>query len=230
MKKWGLLITLYYVIVVLLLLMPMFMLLCDSSIRTVNGYLRLIFDYYTDWAWTIPAFIVVGGQVLLLALSVDTSFRRNKPRAHIFVSIALVGFFLMILGIATVSSLFVAIRGDKVGDYFDAHHLAFFSYLILWPVLWIIWGTVFYLRTRGADNPFSRAVSWLIKGSVLELLVAVPCHVIVRRRDDCSAPIVTSFGICSGIAIMLLAFGPSVYLLYKNRLASYPSHSSPQSQ
>jgi hypothetical protein len=71
-----------------------------------------------------------------------------------------------------------------------------------------------------------RAVSWLLKGSVLELLIAVPCHVIVRRRHDCSAPVVTSFGIVTGIAVMLLCFGPSVLLLYKKRLDAYSAHNS----
>jgi len=57
-------------------------------------------------------------------------------------------------------------------------------------------------------------------------LVAVPCHVIVRRRDDCSAPIATSFGIVTGIAVMLLSFGPSVLLLYKKRLDAYGNRGS----
>jgi hypothetical protein len=50
--------------------------------------------------------------------------------------------------------------------------------------------------------------------------------VIARRRGDCSAPAVTSFGIVTGIAVMLLAFGPSVLFLYKKRLDAYTARPS----
>lgn len=89
-----------------------------------------------------------------------------------------------------------------------------------------MWGVVFYLYFRNSSEVVTRIISWLLKGSILELLVAVPCHVIVRRRHDCSAPMVTSFGIVTGIAIMLLSFGPSVLFLYKKRLDAYESRSS----
>jgi hypothetical protein len=71
----------------------------------------------------------------------------------------------------------------------------------------------------------TRALAWMFRGSVLELLIAVPAHVIMRRRHDCSAPVVNRFGIASGIAIMLLSFGPSVLLLFKKRMEGHPQKS-----
>jgi hypothetical protein len=91
-------------------------------------------------------------------------------------------------------------------------------------MLWALWGILFYLYFRNSLEITTRAVSWLLKGSVLELLVAVPCHILVRRRGDCSAPAATSFGIVTGIAVMLLSFGPSVLLLYKKRMDAYGAH------
>ena len=53
--------------------------------------------------------------------------------------------------------------------------------------------------------------------TVVELLVAVPTHLVVRRRSECCAGIGTAIGIGAGILVMLLAFGPSVGFLYYRR-------------
>jgi hypothetical protein len=95
----------------------------------------------------------------------------------------------------------------------------------LWPAaiaggcVWAMWAVVFGLLAlrRGPQRVINTLHRWLIAGSVLELLVAVPTHVIVRRRDECCAGIATGIGICIGIAVMLAAFGPSVALLYYRR-------------
>lgn len=86
-------------------------------------------------------------------------------------------------------------------------------------VFWIIWAFIFH-RSARADDPgalLKRATRWLLRGSILELLVAVPSHVIVRRRDDCCAPIGTFWGIATGLSVMLLCFGPGVFLLFVER-------------
>jgi hypothetical protein len=115
------------------------------------------------------------------------------------------------------------VAGDKFIDWFWDTEME-----VVWVFLafWLVWGVLFYLYFRNSAAVTTRTVSWLLKGSVLELLIAVPCHVWVRRRGDCSAPMATSFGIVTGIAVMLLAFGPSVLLLYKKRLDGYSARKS----
>lgn len=57
---------------------------------------------------------------------------------------------------------------------------------------------------------------WL-KGSILELLVAVPTHVVARHRDYCCAGFLTFCGIVFGAAVMLLSSGPGVFFLFVER-------------
>jgi hypothetical protein len=73
-----------------------------------------------------------------------------------------------------------------------------------------------------SPNPTTRTLlkrmhRWLLRGSILELLVAVPSHIIVRRRGDCCAPLGTFWGIATGISVMLLCFGPGVFFLFVER-------------
>jgi len=92
---------------------------------------------------------------------------------------------------------------------------AFFTMLIFW----VVWAATFR-RLAASDEPdalVNRATRWMLRGSILELLVAVPSHVIVRRREDCCAPAGTFWGIATGISVMLLCFGPGVFYLFVER-------------
>lgn len=220
MRKWGVLISVFYALVVLGLLFPAGILLVAPKSIPWSDFLTALANTYKVWVFWIPAGVVLSGQALLLFLSVDTSWRRLKPRMHIYVSCAVAGMLVALLTFALVFSLKTAIQGDKLDQIGDrtitgAQALGFAG------LLWLCWGFVFFAYLRNSSEAVTRIVSWLLRGSVLELLVAVPCHVIERRRDDCCAPMVTSFGIITGIAVMLLSFGPSVLLLYKKRMDAY---------
>jgi hypothetical protein len=220
MRKWGVLITVIYALMVLALLVPIAVLLVGPW-DWWGGFWEGIVATYREWLVWVLIVIVLGGQSLLLFLSVDTSLKRFKPRAHILLSCFVAAILTALLTLAVIGSIGVSVRGDKFGEGTFASPFLFFG------AAWIFWGIVFYLFLRNSSAVVNRILSWLLKGSILELLVAVPCHVIVRRRHDCSAPAVTSFGIVTGIAIMLLSFGPSVLFLYKKRLDAYASRSAP---
>jgi tryptophan-rich sensory protein len=223
MRKWGIIISLVYAVIVAGLLVPGMAVLAGYYTPSSPGFLKDMRDLYSLWIVWIPIAAVLCGQVILLFMSVDTSQKRLKPRAPIVVSYTVTAMLFALLTFAGLSSLGAAVYNDKFMDRFwptESH------VIVAWAILWLLWGIVFFLFFRSSNVATTRLVSWLLKGSVLELLIAIPCHVIVRRRHDCSAPVATSFGIATGVAVMLLSFGPSVLLLYKKRLDAYATRDS----
>jgi hypothetical protein len=211
MRKWGLVVSLFYAGAVILLLVPLAVALIGDW-HSIGDLHRHITEAYGYWGTWLFVGVFIAGQVLLLVLSVDVTQRRLKPRTHILLSALVAGLFLAVLTSAALLSIAAALRGDDLPNW-TAHLLRWLP-----PLAWLAWGVVFYRYSRSTDDSVNRAVSWLLRGTVLELLIAVPSHVIVRRRDDCCAPLGTGIGIASGIAIMLLSFGPSVMFLYKRRM------------
>ena len=213
MRKWGGIVSLLYALIILAFLVPGFRLLVSRSASSLSDFAEM----YKSWVTWIIVGVFIVAQFVLLAVSVDSSWRRLKPRTSIVTSAIITGFLLTIVTVVIGLAVFLAIRGENAIPDFQG------IVPVLAPplILWLVWGILFYLLYRGSADPVTRAVAWLFRGSVLELLVAVPTHVIVRRRHDCCAPLVTGFGITSGIAIMLLSFGPSVLLLFKKRMEKY---------
>jgi hypothetical protein len=213
MRGWGFVISVIYVLIVLGLLFPLAVLLGGEHGLLSAAFYSDVVGGYGVWELWVPVGMLIVGQVSLLILSVDTSQKRLKPRAPVWWSAAIAGMLFMIITVGAVTSLAVAIWKDRAFDWLP-DKIA----LVAFVLLWVAWGGVFYVYLHGKTEIANRVVSWLLRGSVLEVLIAVPCHVIVRRRNDCSAPVATSFGITTGIAIMLLSFGPGVLLLYKKRM------------
>ena len=223
MRNWGIVVTAFYAIVVLLLLSFGMVLLAENWWDLDPNYLPDMNELVV--ISLIPTAFLVCGQVLLLFLNVDTSWRRVKPQRHAKVTAGLVGIMVTILTVAILLAIATALWGDNfdipILDQIDEQWLQLVVFLVTIGVIWTIWGVVFYRFSKDTSDVAGSAVSWLIKGSVLELLVAVPCHIIVRQREWCCAQYVSAYGIAAGIAIMLMAFGPSAMFLYKRKLEEY---------
>jgi hypothetical protein len=221
MRKWGIVISAIYAVIVVGLVTPAGLRLAMTGSNA--PFLKTLGDMYAEWLVWAAIVVVVGGEAALLFLSVDASHKRLKPRTHVSASVIVGSMLFALLAFAVLSAAGAAGMGDKFLDRFWDTET---EVVLIFAALWLVWGVVFYLYFRNSTEVTTRLVSWLLKGSVLELLIAVPCHVIVRRREDCSAPIATSFGIVTGIAVMLLSFGPSVLLVYKKRLDAYAARPS----
>ena len=108
----------------------------------------------------------------------------------------------------------------------------------MWSILaaaiavWFMWSIVFIAMTRTRD-PQSIGMTlhrWLIAGSLAELLIAVPTHIVVRRRQECCAGLfISGFAIAIGAGVMIIAFGPSaLFALSQKMETDFKSLMQPQ--
>ncbi len=148
MRKWGIVISVFYAVIVLGLLAPAAIPLA-GGVKSVQEFLLDARHIYVEWLAWIPIVALLGGQILLLFLSVDTSHRKLKPKTHIAISCIAAGALFGLLLFAAILSVGSAISGDKFGDgYLDTDASA----ISLWVALWLIWGVVFYLYFRNSTT------------------------------------------------------------------------------
>jgi hypothetical protein len=238
MKRWAVLTVLLYALTLLLLTAPIILLAFANWGKNPGGMaLKDIVQLYLHWGYWLWLAVLAGGQMLLLLVPIDLSEKRLPSRRKLKVPVIVGAFFLANLFAAGVFSILCAIfkddafnlfsftdwiLGHRTGNPPSVNQTTFggwTSIFIIVGICWVIWASVFsrFSKTDDADSLLKRAVRWLLRGSILELLIAVPSHVIVRRRDDCCAPAGTFWGIATGISIMLLCFGPGVFFLFVER-------------
>jgi hypothetical protein len=84
---------------------------------------------------------------------------------------------------------------------------------------WCLWSLIFYRlgRKQEPGDFMQRQSKALLRGSILELLVAVPTHIVARNRDYCCAGFMTFVGLAMGLSVMLFSFGPAVFFLFVAR-------------
>jgi hypothetical protein len=232
MKRWAVLTVLLYALALIVLSVPVtFVAFANWGKNDMNGKFQDLFQLYLQWDYWLWLGVLVGGQALLLLLPIDIAERRLPVRRKLKVPVIVSTFFLGSLCFAGVLSILCAVfkdRGLNVLSFVDniftkngnTTNLGVIVNLFIdTSIFWIAWALIFrrYAKSDSPDALLKRSVRWLLRGSILELIIAVPSHVIVRRRDDCCAPAGTFWGIATGISVMLLCFGPGVYFLFTER-------------
>jgi hypothetical protein len=249
MKRWAIYTVALYVIALLLLTIPVTAAAfgdwgSNQGPTTVSEILKL----FTAWQYWLWLGVLVVGQVLLLRLPITIAERRLPARRPLKIPVIVTGFFLANLCLAGLLAVLCAIFRDEAWNVFGfadwlhgkisnapPEHFritdsgAYTSVTLLVLVFWTVWGLIFRKFAKADDEQalVKRVTRWLLRGSILELIVAVPSHVIVRRRDDCCAPMGTFWGITTGISVMLLCFGPGVYFLFVERMRKLKAKYAP---
>jgi hypothetical protein len=243
MKRWAVLTVLLYALALLLLTVPVIAIaFANWGKNDINLPLKEIFDLFRQWQYLLWLGVLVGGQFLLLLLPIHIAERRLPARRPLKIPVIVTGFFLANLFIAGVFSVLCVAFHDGAFRCFEfidrlCGHVTrdangelpqvqstdwgnWTSAIIVLVIFWITWAFIFRRFAKADDEQslLKRITRWLLRGSILELLIAVPSHVIVRRRDDCCAPMGTFWGIATGISVMLLCFGPGVFFLFVERM------------
>ncbi|HXR46304.1 MAG TPA: hypothetical protein VN784_02595 [Candidatus Limnocylindrales bacterium] len=235
MKRWAVLTVLLYTLALIVLTAPVMLVAFGGWARSSIS-LRSILQTYSAWGYWLWLVVLVGGQALLLLLPLKIAERRLPARRPLKIPVIVSAFFLANLFIAGIFAILCAAFRDHAFDWLSLFDLstafnaqpvnannpgwgAFWGLVFTMVCFWIIWAIVFrnFASSDEPDALLKRITRWLLRGSILELLIAVPSHVIVRRRDDCCAPAGTFWGIATGISIMLLCFGPGVFFLFVER-------------
>jgi hypothetical protein len=243
MKRWAVLTVFVYALALLVLTVPVILLAFGNwGVKPEHHIVELALAFYTEPLYWIWLAILLAGQSLLLLLPIRITERRLPARRPLRIPVLVTGFFLGLLCLSGIVSLLCAILKDNgfiilnvqggvaslanTFNHVSPPNTEEFNWkdalgmVVMMLVFWLIWAVIFRRATR-QDDPdalLKRATHWLLRGSILELIIAVPSHVIVRRRDDCCAPAGTFWGIATGISVMLLCFGPGVFFLFVERM------------
>lgn len=209
MKRWGLLTAGLYSAALVLLTVPVILAAFPAATRPEQAY-----SWWGYWVWV--AFMTLCA-VLLIVAPVRIAGGRDRSRRPLAFTVVVTGFLLAMLVIGALASIIELLQWPFGAD----GATALVGLISLTVTLWAFWAAVLYWLTRN-QAPRS-GVQWaarsLLAGSVLELLVAVPSHIVVRHRDECCAGIYTFIGLVTGISVMLLSFGPGVFFLFSERIS-----------
>ena len=227
--KWPFVtIMLYGVFFVLLLIPIVFMVFTmfgrpDTSITDIglDDFGEFYFGLFTIAepqvliAWAI-ILAILAAQACLLIVPVRIKHQRPKKRRGIWFTAIVAALLYTALLFAAGLSIVAGMWGDDISEP------VFWILVGILPLNWVIWSVAFcsFSRSMEPESFIRRLMRWLIGGSILELLVAVPSHIIVRHRDVCCAHGLTAAGLTTGLAVIFFAFGPGLYFLYADRIRS----------
>lgn len=210
MKRWAFQVTCAYLLLIIILTLPVGWLAFLGLKTQISGAETFRSWYY--WFWVVG---LVAGQYALLALPVQVTDKRPVTKRPVIYLVGASGMAIGLLCAGCIVSVGEVIMGEESFAY--PLYLAALLTLIL---IWAGWAYIFYRKSAGLEpkTVIESQCRYLFTGSALELLIAVPAHIIVRQRGYCCAGVSTFFGIAFGLAVMIFSFGPGVFFLYAERM------------
>ena len=207
MKKWSFVVASLYGLVLAILTIPVWWIAFFPKSLAGSKPQEILF-FWQFWAIIVAMALA---QFALLRIPVHIANKRPVPQRPVIVTILAASLMMGLLVFGAAEALYEWI--NKLGP----------NPIVPWALLglasWVFWAIYFYVSTRkvSPEAKVTKLRRFLWTGSILELLVAVPTHIVARQREDCCAGMLTFIGLVCGLSVMLFAFGPAVYFLFVAR-------------
>jgi hypothetical protein len=213
MKRWALLVVAMYFLTLIVISAPVLIAAFGMDGLEVIGEQPLTVAIFSVSFAGVMALL----QAALLVVPVRIDGQRPVSKRWVFWPLLAAATATLLLVLGTFASVYETI-GHTQGQCADWFTCA----AIVIAAFWVIWAFFFGFYAGVADprTMMSRLAKMLIAGSILELLVAIPAHILARMRNYCCAGWGTFVGLAFGIAVALMAFGPAVFVLIAKRRAS----------
>lgn len=217
MTRWACWIALIYGLILVILFVPLLTVAQVSleDLKSVASFLKFVKEMagpLQQWQYWLTIVILILAQAALLRIPVAVNSGRPIKKSPVILMVIASG---LMMGLLIAGATLTVLEVAKSGLFNESG--AFFIPL---AIMWLFWAWVFWRWSRILEpkSLVERICRWSFRGSVLELLVAVPCHIYVRHRNDCCAGFGTFCGIAFGLAVMLFSFGPGIFFLYAQRI------------
>ena len=213
MKKWSLVVAALYGLILVALFIPV---TAIAFIKKSNIDMKWPAEAFRDWGvWLIIAALVTA-QFALLRVPVAVANRRPVKQRSLWTTVIAAAFMMGLLVSGASLSVYEAIAKDVDLPWKDKHWPGTIAIAVL---IWVAWAIYFHRATKSSapDIQMGKLKRFLWPGSILDLLIAIPAHIVARHRDYCCAGYLTFIGLTCGISVMLFAFGPAVYFLFVER-------------
>ena len=202
--RWALTVVGLYGAILFVMIVP---LIAVAFWHWPDGFWAL-YGVWPFWVWFD---VIIVAQAALLVIPVAKIQRRPVRHSTLLKPLVVAGLMAGLLVLSAVLAIWEFVTREPFGAGLWA--------LLAGLTVWIAWTVVFYVASRGRDPNAVIATQCrlLLRGSILELLIAVPTHIVARHRDYCCAGLMTFLGLVFGLSVMLFSFGPAIFFLFAAR-------------
>jgi len=214
MKNWHWIMVALYGLIILVLTLPVTLIAFYPISESLGQNVKEVaMDYLKDWQYWVWLAVLLLAQTALLVVPVRVTGGRPVTKKALLLPV--IASALLMGGLA--AGLLLAV-GETIFE--DAlYSPMWWTALAVLILTWILWISIFHRWSKNLEprNFIEKQCRYIFRSSILQLLVAVPTHIVARNRDYCCAGFATFVGMAFGLSIMLLSFGPAVFFLYAER-------------